>query len=88
MGDLWLISDINARILPLTDLTQQGLQNKIQNTFSSWFGGQADIYNSRLAGAELEAYSIRDRIRPVYLYQRSCDAITQGLTQTNRNRKN
>jgi len=72
-SDLYLVSSLMTALSPLTSSTQDGLKAQISNTWNqSWAPSQNSIFQSRLAAAEADAYSVSDPIAPLYFYQSSC----------------
>ncbi len=68
-ADIMTIPSLMQVLSPLTDPTQQGLRNKIDQAAIDWFNQQEAIYNMRQNAAEREAYTVSDLIAPRYLYQ-------------------
>lgn len=72
LGDLWTVNDLFSRLAPLTDSTQQGLLNKIEQAVRDWDVNQTAIFNSRRRADEQAAYAASDPVGPPYLAMWQC----------------
>jgi hypothetical protein len=67
VSDLVTVDGLWQAISGLSDATQQGLINKIQNAAVVWLNGQYGIADQRRNAVEAEAFSVSATIPPLYL---------------------
>jgi hypothetical protein len=72
MSDLFTVSSLFTQLSPLTDVSQQGLITKINNTTVSWYNSEGAKWTTRQRASEQEAHGVSDPIIPKYLYQWNC----------------
>jgi hypothetical protein len=69
-SDLLTVKSIMNEVTNLTDQTQSGLVQKVNQAINNWFMQQELIYISRINASEIEAYTVSDPLLPMYAYQR------------------
>jgi hypothetical protein len=72
LGDLWTVDGLFSLLAPLTDSTQQGLLNKVNQTVQNWDINQKAIFASRRRADEQAAYAASDPVGPQYLGMWQC----------------
>lgn len=74
-SDLYKISNVMPRLLPMTDPNKQVLEQQIFQTVQTWRGEQDQILAQRLPHGEREAYAVSDPIAPQYKFQAACNGF-------------
>ncbi len=77
LSDLYKIDSLMPRLLPLTDLNRQPLEQKVFQAIQTWRGEQLQILRQRNTQAEIEAHAVSDPIAPRYLFQLECQLYGQ-----------
>lgn len=72
LSDLYTVASLFAQFAPLTDSTEQGLIDKINNATLAWYNSQNAVAESRRRSVEQEAHAVSDPISPLYRYQWNC----------------
>jgi hypothetical protein len=69
LANVYSINSLMNVLFPLTDPTQAGLQQQMNNASLAWFNNETNTYNGLIPAAERDAYNISDPIAPMYVYQ-------------------
>jgi hypothetical protein len=65
----WNPDDLRSAIINLTDSTEQGLINKVNQAYEAYMGLQDLLWEAGWLNSELEAHYVSDPVNPQYLYQ-------------------